>query len=73
MKRLLDRYAFQLIQIRPMKFDAFYVSLLSEKYKQGKLRWIPGFWQGFRSNMKASGNGNYSSLIFVSRKAPANF
>ena len=73
MKRLLDRYAFQLVRIRPMKFDAFYVSLLSEKYKQGKLRWIPGFWQGLRSNVKASGNGNYSSLIFISRKAPAGF
>ena len=33
-----------------MKFDAFYVSLLSEKYKSGKMRWLPALWNGFWSN-----------------------
>ena len=31
----------------PMKFDAYYVSLLSEKYKYGKMKPISSFYRGF--------------------------
>jgi len=65
---LLERHSFQLIKTLPMKFDAFYVSLLSEKYKQGKMKWLSGFWNGYCSNREASKSGDYSSLIFISRK-----
>lgn len=49
----------------PMKFDSFYVSLLSEKYKAEKSRPIRAFITGLKSNMKAKGNGEYSSLIYL--------
>ena len=48
-----------------MKFDAYYVSLLSEKYKSGFMNPIKGFWTGLRSNMKAKQSTEYSSLIYV--------
>ena len=54
-----------LIKIAPMKFDSFYVSLLSEKYKTGKMNFIGGFLTGLRSNLKAAQNFEYSSHIYV--------
>ncbi|MGS2738862.1 class I SAM-dependent methyltransferase [Sinomicrobium sp. M5D2P17] len=53
----------------PMKFDAFYVSLLSEKYKNGKMNFLRAFYTGWRSNRKASRSGEYSSLIYVIKQA----
>ncbi len=49
----------------PMKLDAFYVSLLSEKYKTGKSNLIKAFWYGLISNMKAKRTKEYSSLIYI--------
>jgi 2-polyprenyl-3-methyl-5-hydroxy-6-metoxy-1,4-benzoquinol methylase len=49
----------------PMKFDAYYVCLLSEKYKSGKMNPIKSFWIGFKSNFKAKTSREYSSLIYV--------
>ncbi len=51
--------------ILPMPFDAFYVSLLSEKYKNGKMNFLKAFWVGIQSNLKAKRSGEYSSLIYV--------
>jgi 2-polyprenyl-3-methyl-5-hydroxy-6-metoxy-1,4-benzoquinol methylase len=53
----------------PMKFDAYYVSLLSEKYKSGKMNPIKSFYRGFISNLRANSTKEYSSLIYVLRKA----
>ena len=64
-KLLLEKNGFTLVNILPMKFDAFYVSLLSEKYKSGKMRWMPALWNGFWSNLKARQNNGHSSLIYV--------
>jgi len=49
----------------PMKFDSYYVSLLSEKYKSGKMNPIKSFYKGFLSNFKAKATNEYSSLIYV--------
>lgn len=52
----------------PMTFDGYYVSLLSEKYKNGFMNPIKAFWIGLRSNQKAKRSGEYSSLIYVIKK-----
>lgn len=49
----------------PMKYDAYYVSLLSEKYKSGKMNPIRSFWIGWQSNLKAKHTSEYSSLIYI--------
>jgi len=49
----------------PMKFDSFYVSLLSEKYKHGKMKLLSAFRKGLLSNLKAKNTGDYSSLIYI--------
>jgi 2-polyprenyl-3-methyl-5-hydroxy-6-metoxy-1,4-benzoquinol methylase len=64
-KLLMEKHGFTIANTLPMRFDAFYVSLLSEKYKSGKMRWLPALWNGFWSNMKAGQKNGYSSLIYV--------
>ena len=49
----------------PMKFDSYYVSLLSEKNKTGKSNPIKAFYRGFLSNRSAKSTTEYSSLIYV--------
>lgn len=62
---LFEKEALQLVQTLPMKFDAFYVSLLSEKYKTGKMNFITAFWIGLCSNWKATKNLEFSSHIYI--------
>jgi 2-polyprenyl-3-methyl-5-hydroxy-6-metoxy-1,4-benzoquinol methylase len=64
-KLLAEKFGFTIVNVLPMKFDAFYVSLLSEKYKSGKLRWLAAFWNGIWSNLKSEQNQGHSSLIYV--------
>ncbi len=59
---------FNLISIKPMIFDSFYVSLLSEKYKTGKTFSLKALWVGFQSNRSAKQTKEYSSLIYCFRK-----
>ncbi|MGY0406881.1 MAG: class I SAM-dependent methyltransferase [Polaribacter sp.] len=49
----------------PMKYDAFYVSLLSEKYKSGSMKPFHAFYRASISNLKAKESSEYSSLIYV--------
>lgn len=63
--KLFREVDMKVIHTIPMKWDAFYVSLLSEKYKSGSMNFFKAFLVGFRSNMKAKRNLEYSSLIYV--------
>jgi SAM-dependent methyltransferase len=54
--------------VRPMMFDAFYVSLLSEKYRGKKGIMLRAFVIGLWSNLKAIASGEYSSLIYIFNK-----
>jgi hypothetical protein len=51
-----------------MWFDSFYVSLLSEKYKTGKMNMIQGFWIGLRSNLSGMRTKEFSSHIYIIKK-----
>jgi hypothetical protein len=62
---LFDKENMELQKVLPMKFDSFYVSLLSEKYKNGKMNYIKAFLIGLRSNIKAMKNMEYSSHIYI--------
>jgi len=67
-KELLNRHNLRLQAIVPMKFDSYYVSLLSEGYKHpGRntfVRSVSAFSRGLLSNLKA-GKDNHSSLIYI--------
>jgi 2-polyprenyl-3-methyl-5-hydroxy-6-metoxy-1,4-benzoquinol methylase len=64
-KSLFEKVDMKLEKVLPMKFDSFYVSLLSEKYKTGKMNFVRAFFIGLRSNLKASSTKEYSSHIYV--------
>lgn len=66
--RIFERHAMEVVSIRPMVFDSFYVSLLSEKYKGNKLYLFSAFFVGLWSNIKANFSKEYSSLIYVIKK-----
>jgi 2-polyprenyl-3-methyl-5-hydroxy-6-metoxy-1,4-benzoquinol methylase len=68
-RKLFEREQMDLTEILPMTFDAFYVSLLSEKYKTGKMNYPKAFWIGLKSNLSAAKNMEYSSHIYVIRNA----
>ena len=65
MKSLLESVGFQLIETKPMKFDSFYVSMLSEKYKTGSVNLVKAFLTGLKSNLKAKDTSSYSSTIYI--------
>ena len=64
-KKLFAKENLELQKVLPMKFDSFYVSLLSEKYKTGKMNFITAFLIGLRSNWAGRQNMEYSSHIYV--------
>lgn len=64
-KLLFEKQDLHLQKVLPMKFDAFYVALLSEKYQKGKMNLINAFLVGLKSNYKGSQNLEYSSHIYV--------
>lgn len=71
-KKLFSNYEFEIVKQRPMYFDSFYVSMLSEKYKRSKLQFLKGVIKGFISNISAIfRQGNYSSIIYVLKQRKA--
>ncbi|MCX6290874.1 MAG: class I SAM-dependent methyltransferase [Bacteroidetes bacterium] len=68
-KKLFDDQGLKHITSLGMKYDSYYVSTLSEKYKN---RWAPlcgGFITGIKSNLKTKGNPEkYSSVIYIFEK-----
>jgi 2-polyprenyl-3-methyl-5-hydroxy-6-metoxy-1,4-benzoquinol methylase len=64
-KLLFEKEEMKLEKVLPMKFDSFYVSLLSEKYKSGKMNFIKAFFTGLQSNWKAKRKFEYSSHIYI--------
>jgi len=68
-EKLFAEEDLNLVKILPMKFDSFYVSLLSEKYKTGKMNYFKAFSIGLQSNLKAKKNSEYSSHIYVLKNA----
>jgi hypothetical protein len=63
------KYSFRLYKTLTMKFDSYYVSLLSEKYKTGRSNFISGFWNGFVSNLNAEKKEyGFSSQIYILKK-----
>lgn len=69
---LQEEFNLELAETKPMIFDSYYVSLLSENYRNPNQSQFSRYWkafiQGFRSNRKALIPGDYSSNIYIFRK-----
>ena len=68
-EKLFAKEDLKLIKVLPMKFDSFYVSLLSEKYKTGKMNYLKAFFIGWKSNRYGNKNSEFSSHIYVLKNA----
>lgn len=66
LKQLFGQKDFKCVRETGMPFDAFYVSLLSEKYKPNGIP-LRAFLIGALSNLKSSSNNEYSSIMYVLR------
>ena len=64
-EKLFDKQNMILEDVKPMWFDSFYVSLLSEKYKTGKMNFVSGFFIGLSSNISGIFKKEFSSHIYV--------
>ena len=69
MKEFGSKYGFVLEECHPMPFDAFYVSMLTEKYKGSKWSFVKGLWAGAWAWLYSLRNKELSSsMIYVFRK-----
>lgn len=69
MEILMKMHGLQVNKIKPMWFDSFYVSMLSEQYKNGKGNMISACWNGMLSNLKTIFNRERcSSVIYIISK-----
>jgi len=67
MKLLAKKHRLQLVKTLPLVLDAYYICMLSEKYRQGSQ--VTGLYHAFKSNLDASKKpSNYSSLVYVLKK-----
>lgn len=68
-ERVFKKHELKMFKVLPMIFDSFYVSMLSEKIKSGKINLIRSTWNGLISNLLAMRSGNTSSSqIYLIRK-----
>ena len=58
----------KLIHTVPMKLDAYYISLLSNKYKDGKHKFIKSLIEAWSINRKAKAHDQYSSTIYIANR-----
>jgi 2-polyprenyl-3-methyl-5-hydroxy-6-metoxy-1,4-benzoquinol methylase len=69
LSQLAERSGFRIEEIRPLRLDAYYVSLLSEKYANDKMNYFKAFINGWRSNKAAKKRKfGYSSWVYLLKK-----
>lgn len=69
MDRLFQIHSLAEIAKRPMWFDSFYISMLSQQYKTPKGSALGGFWTGAISNLHALFHQDRcSSLVYIAGK-----
>ena len=68
-EKLAKKYGFMVSAIKPMWYDSFYISMISEQYKTGKSNLIKACFVGLTSNWKTLLNPrNCSSIIYIIEK-----
>jgi 2-polyprenyl-3-methyl-5-hydroxy-6-metoxy-1,4-benzoquinol methylase len=65
-KALFEKQGFTLQEVLPMPLDAYYICMLSEKYKAGGINYGRAAVHGWASNRQAHANGStFSSQIYI--------
>ena len=58
----------ELVKMDKLRWDAYYISYMSEQYKLHSLPLVRGAYRGWISNCKARRSGEWSSLVYVFEK-----
>lgn len=67
-KKLFNNYGFNQKEIIPIKIDAYYNCLISEKHKKSRTSILSATINGLNSNIQAKNLNNYSSLTYLFTK-----
>mgnify|MGYP000663002775 CR=1 FL=1 len=67
--KLFARHNMRVVKTKPMWFDSFYVSILSEEHQPGTKNVFRAFMIGMWSNIRAVFNKECSSVIYILKKA----
>ena len=68
LRAIITSIGFQYIDTQRLKWDAHYISFMSERFLGHSLPLLRGVWVGMKSNKKARHNGMYSSLVYRFQK-----
>ena len=66
--KILKTKDLKLVKTDKLKWDAYYISYMSEQYKIHKLPLVSGVYRGWLSNMKAKRSGEWSSVVYIFEK-----
>ncbi|RLD20959.1 MAG: methyltransferase [Bacteroidetes bacterium] len=66
---LLNKHGLKIAKTYPMWLDSFYISLLSNKQKYNRNKFVNSFITGLLSNIYAVKSRNFSSLIYLVKKS----
>lgn len=65
LSKIFKTSGLELVKMDKLKWDAYYISYLSEHYRHHSLPLVRGLYRGFISNCKARRSGEWSSLVYV--------
>lgn len=70
--KIFNSAGFDLVRTDKLKWDAYYISYMSEQYKHHSFPLIRGAFQGLISNGKAKRSGEWSSKVYIFEKKEQN-
>ena len=72
LSKIFKTSGLELLKMDKLKWDAYYISYLSEQYRHHSLPLVRGLYRGFISNCKARRSGEWSSLVYVFERKTRN-
>ncbi len=64
--KLFAKHGLKIVETKPMIYDAYYISMLSTKYRDGNIHYLEAIKNGFLSNYQAARNeNNFSSITYI--------
>lgn len=67
--KLMQKHGLKIVETSPMWLDSFYISLLSNKQRYNRNKFVDSFITGLLSNIYAIKSRNFSSLIYLIKKS----
>jgi hypothetical protein len=64
----MEKHGFEIIETKPLIFDAPYISMRSEIHQKNNFTMLRGAINGLISNFSAMVTNEYSTLLFIVKK-----